>query len=94
MASQINDYKCRDNLLHDYNDLMADTAQVIVERCVRCGHRIIFQKAANGRIDNVRYVRTHELETMQINHKEWERYYGKLQGQDQVHAVQMKANKR
>lgn len=94
MASQIDDYKCRDNLLHDYADLVADTPQETVERCVRCGHKVIFKKAEKGRIDNVKYARTHEFETMQIEHREWERYYGKRKGRDQVHNNQLKPNKR
>jgi len=94
MASQIDDFTCRDNLLHDYSDQIADTPQVICERCVRCGHRISFYKAANGRVDNVKYARTHELETMQFEDRRWEKYYGKRKGHDQVHAMQLKANKR
>lgn len=94
MPSIINDYQCRDNLYHDYSDLVADTKAEQVERCVRCGHKLIFYKAVNGRIDNVKYARTHELETMQPEHKEWSRYYGKYKGKDQVHDLQLKPNKR
>jgi len=94
MASQINDFRCRDNLLHSYEVIIADTPKVIVEMCNRCGHKISFPKAANGRVDNVKYSRTHELETMQVEHREWERYYGKLKGRDQHHEMQMRGNKR
>lgn len=94
MASVLTDYQCRDRLLHDYGDIIADTPLIIVERCIRCGHRISFPKAANGRVDNVKYAQTHELETMQVEHKEWERYYGKLKGRDRHHEMQLKGNKR
>ena len=94
MASQLDDFTCRDRLLHSYDVIIADTPQLICEQCNRCGHKITFYKAENGRIDNVKYSQTHELEIMQIEDRRWEKYYGKLKGRNEVHYNQLKANKR
>lgn len=69
------DYVCPNwGGLHDYSDTIADTDHVIVERCIRCGHKIMFIKK-EGRIDNKRYGETHKLWFLQTTNPLFQKYY-------------------
>ena len=63
--------------LHNYEETIADTDYVLVERCTNCGHKILFNKVG-GRIDNKRYLETHQIWFLQPSHRLYERYYGKV----------------
>ena len=70
------DYRCRrDGWFHDYSHTVVDNSEVLVELCIRCGHKIQFNKGGNGRIDNTRYAETHALWFLQPGHPFFDRYY-------------------
>lgn len=73
------DYVCKkDGGYHDYDNIIADTPKVQVEQCVRCGHKISFNKKEGGRIDNKRYLNTHALWFLQPSDPDYRKYYGKF----------------
>lgn len=70
------DYRCRrDGWFHDYSNCIIENSEVLVEQCIRCGHRIQFNKDDKGDVDGKRYGETHELWFLQPNHPFFKKYY-------------------
>src|SRR3990167_9309752 len=56
--------KCRKNFLCDY-ELSRDLPDALIEICVNCGKKVIYNKGKDSRIDNVKYLRDHIRQTVQ-----------------------------
>ena len=70
------DCRCRrDGWFHDYSHTEIDNSEALAERCIRCGHKIVFYKDKAGRIDNDRYLETHALWFLQPGHPFFDKYY-------------------
>lgn len=63
--------------------VVKETPDGRTEICVECKYKVSFKKEKNGRIDNKKYLATHQRDTAQPNgrtRKIFEKYYGKEAG--------------
>src|SRR3990167_7744455 len=70
--------KCNRGIVHDFKSLK-NTPVVVVEVCVLCSKKEIYNKDKDGRIHKARYARTHQRDTAQPFNKNaqlFEKLYG------------------
>ena len=65
---------------HNYKAI-SENSDGLVEVCVECKHRLTTKKDINGRIDNKKWLSTHQRDTAQPNGrtgKIFKQYYGNI----------------
>ena len=74
--------KCPKGIVHDYK-VSRKLPDALIEVCVLCSKKVVYNKGKDGRIDNTKYARAHQRDTAQPFHGSAE-LFEKLYGHAEV----------